>query len=780
MDSGMQRMRRSARAWPAWDRMLLGVGLLALSVGCIETKDDADGDGWLADADCDDSNSEVHPEADELCDGIDNNCDGTVDEEAAVDATEWFVDLDGDGFGDASKVAKLACVQLSGTAAVSGDCDDTRADRNPETVWFADLDGDQYGDASGERVVDCWPRAGFADNDRDCNDDSASVHPGATEQCNDIDDDCDGATDEDDHHTYYFDSDGDGFGTARSFEDGATFEACKPPEDFVDNALDCDDDNPEVHPAATRICGDGIDNTCDDILGRDIAVLHCEGELEHADVRILGSAEEEAFGGHLTTVRDVFGPGDDALVVGAEGFQVDADNVPGAAWVFQMSALMGTAGTSDWVEAATLGVRIEGLGSDDQMSSGLASAGDVDGDGIADLVLGADKFDTTGLSSEVLGGAAGDLNVGGVFVVPGSVLQDAEPGSTLAAVDYLWAYGVTRADWLGGSAAGGDLNGDGLADVVSGSTGLAYVDAATGTSYSTAGGFAVVFGQSGVTQPDPVAITDLAAEGRGLRLFGVAGQNLSVGETVAVGDLTGDGIADLVVGVVREDSDRGAVYLLEGPLEEEGSITDLASGHLLGADANGSFGSEVVYVAAQADCGDGYASILVAANSTSFGIPRQAGAVYQFDFGGDLDLEVGSAPTIAAGSVVGSIPDLRFGRGVSSNGFVDDSDCHPDLIVSTWQASDGDLRGNVRVFLGPLEGSVLDTDSRAVLAGEEPFARAGESATFAHAPSLDSGAVYPGVHDAIVVGADRFDRDSGGGAQRENAGAVHIFTSIGY
>ena len=103
--------------------------------------------------DCDDVNIDVNPGRTELCNTIDDDCDGTIDEGDAADAADWWQDGDGDGAGVSTTVAR-ACTQPAGYVASGGieDCDDG----NPTTYW------------------------------------------GATETCDGEDDDCDGTVDEDD------------------------------------------------------------------------------------------------------------------------------------------------------------------------------------------------------------------------------------------------------------------------------------------------------------------------------------------------------------------------------------------------------------------------------------------------------------------------------------------------------------------------------------------------------------------------------------------------------
>jgi len=106
---------------------------------------------------------------------------------------------------------------------------------------------------------------GFAEVDGDCDDTSPTVHPGADEYCNDIDDDCDDEIDEDslDEVTWYEDSDDDGYGDSNS-----TTQACDMPDGYSAQSTDCNDNDDEVHPGATETCN-GTDDDCDTYTDED-------------------------------------------------------------------------------------------------------------------------------------------------------------------------------------------------------------------------------------------------------------------------------------------------------------------------------------------------------------------------------------------------------------------------------------------------------------------------------------------------------------------------------
>ena len=230
--------------------------------------------GFVADSsDCDDADSDTFPGAIEFCDGYDNNCDGSIDEDSAADASVWYADTDADGYGDA-EVWDTKCDQPTGYVVDLSDCDDSSSSTYPGaleycdghdddcdsevdedesvdvSIWYADADSDGFGDLS-QADEDCYQPTGYVADSTDCDDSDGGAYPGADEYCDGHDDDCDGAVDESDavdQSIWYADADVDGYG-----DSAQTLEQCNQPTGYVLVDGDCDDGDDATYPGVAYL-----------------------------------------------------------------------------------------------------------------------------------------------------------------------------------------------------------------------------------------------------------------------------------------------------------------------------------------------------------------------------------------------------------------------------------------------------------------------------------------------------------------------------------------------
>lgn len=179
--------------------------------------------GWVLDSmDCDDTNVNINPASAEICDGIDNNCDGNIDE-------------------------------------------------GVQTTYYADADSDGYGDPNNT-IDSCTLPPDYVIDNTDCDDNDADIYPGSQEVCDGIDNNCDGNIDEGVTTSYYIDNDGDGYGNPN-----ISIQACSTiPSGYVIDNTDCNDNNPNIYPSNTELCDD-IDNNCNNIIDENCPLPPCDG-----------------------------------------------------------------------------------------------------------------------------------------------------------------------------------------------------------------------------------------------------------------------------------------------------------------------------------------------------------------------------------------------------------------------------------------------------------------------------------------------------------------------
>ena len=530
----------------------------------------------------------------------------------------FWVDADGDGLGD-PRGAVQACVedQPEGTVDNFDDCNDADATVGVFRDWYRDGDGDGYGAAGSDPLSACERPDAYAEETGDCDDNDAAVNPGAVEVCNDgVDDDCDGDADEADEdldasttQVWWTDSDGDGFGDA-----GAEVIACTQPSGAVDDDSDCADDDPDISPGLEEVCGDGKDNDCDgtdngciptgvetlfvgsigvtgvataDDLGTGLAVGDVDGDgtpdlllgapradgggPSSGEVRVMSGPVTETTSADAASATLVGASGEQAGRVVRSGMDLDGDGyddiLVGAAYAATQGAFSGAAWLVDGPVSGELdlraGVLLEGVGGTDRAGIGVDLAGDVDGDGAEDFVIGA------------LGETTGGSVAGAAYLVLGPVTAD----QTLdqAAARFTGGSG----DRVGAVVRGaGDLDGDGLSDLA--------VTADRADLGAANGG--VVYVLSGPVSGDAV-LADV-----GTALYGPASSEDAGTGLAPAGDVDGDGLDDLLVGAPgRPDAGfvgAGTAYVVHGPVSGDGALAD-ETVQLRGAADGSRFGASI-------------------------------------------------------------------------------------------------------------------------------------------------------------------------------------------
>ncbi len=458
--------------------------VLALLVGCTPDKPpaddsaadpsttDADSDGSFASEDCDDANAAVFPGADELCNDLDDDCDGAADEDA-IDVVTMYADVDGDGYGDpdgaiatcdappahvenaddcndADGAISPAAQEVCDDADVDEDCSgaaddaDTGVDLAAGVTRYADADGDGYGD-DADTVVTCDAVDGRVDEGGDCDDADAAISPAATELCDaaDVDEDCDGATDDADTSvdsatatTWYEDADGDGYGAIE-----ATLDRCDLPTGYVADASDCDDTSADISPAGVETCDDAdVDEDCDgradndDPGARGETTWYADADGDTFGDRAATSSacdQPEAYVADSNDCDDAAGTVYPGAAEQCDGIANDCDTLRD--WTADLEA-----GVASWEDASGWSAISDTLGAGTGDGAVVWSApGDgelhlcdgvwyaqIDGSGVSLTISGLNGAETTildgGGSGTVVSSTGGTLSIEGVTIQNGS------------------------------------------------------------------------------------------------------------------------------------------------------------------------------------------------------------------------------------------------------------------------------------------------------------------------------------------------------------------------
>ncbi len=643
--------------------------MILLLIACSLSRVDLDGDGYtVSDGDCNDHDHDIHPGAQELeiwYDDVDQNCDGRDD------------DADGDGY----------CVVPAPKAV---DCD------------------------SGE--MDC--KEYCLKEGVDCDDTNPTIYPGADERCDHAgDDDCDGEVDEADAVDiagWYLDMDGDGWG-------GTEAASCDDLADDrrVDVGGDCEDgtdpddgvEDTAIHPEAEEQCSDGVDQDCDGTAnGCDL-----RGEFSPADDGVLDITLWERAGYAVAWCPTLGGAGAPGIATGKEpgetviitgDFRADVSSLRQARFSpgitvpdsgndesgYAVACVGDTTGGGGGVVAIAEEHAYDDDGRvwlvDPQVADALTEAdalavlvgtgalrfgasisgGDFDGDGVDDLVVGAVNYCD----------ACGSRQQGATFLFSGPVsgtLSPAEASTTLV--------GEEMGDASGNAVANaGDIDGDGLNDLVVGALNHQGPGNDAGAVY-------LVAGPAG----DSMTLADADA-----RVVG-SGDSAYFGFSVAgAGDWDADGYRDVVVGAYGADHDDrnhcGATYVIRGPMDIEDVANAAAT--IYGEAESGFLGWSV---AGGADVdADGYDDVLAgayAAGNDEESLTGRAALLHGPDSG---TFTVGETD----GRFFGEHAFDQLGRGTALGDL--DADGYGDVILSADAAGDDVIIevsiGSAYVFFG--------------------------------------------------------------------------------
>ncbi len=554
---------------------------------------DADGDGWgdgavarsdcwpaegesPVDGDCDTENAAIYPDAYEDCNGLDDDCDGEIDEDDAQGATRWYPDADGDGFGD-EDAPWSSCAQPTGYTATGKDCDDADpaihpgADDHPGDGVDDDCDGEDQTPLSGAPLDGL---VALEDADARLSDDEYSDFGVAVSIAGDLDGD--GLSD---------------LAVGAPFDDyddelGSVYVFRGMPERHV-RALDADarlTGEDEADLAGVTVAGpgdldgDGYDDLCvgasaEDTGGTDAGAVYLvsgpvtTAGLAESTARLWGEGSNAYAGYGLSGAGDLNGDGLADLAIGASRHDGEGESL-----VYVLSGPVSGEDSLRSADAALLGHGVDSAG------NALTAAGDVDGDGLGDLLIGGRYSDTAA------------TNAGAAWLALGPI-----SGTTLLDDADLTLLGERESDLAGYAvAAGVDMDGDGLSDLAVG----APKDDTTASDAGAA--YLILDAPSGVW-----SLADAHARLLGEEETALAGIALGLSE-----DRSGDDDPDLVVSASNADSGRGHVYLLSDLPSGSVSLSE-ASATLTGDyDGGGSYAGRALSTGSDVS-GDGVPDLLI-------------------------------------------------------------------------------------------------------------------------------------------------------------------------
>jgi len=449
-------------------------------------------------------------------------------------------------------------------------------------------------------------------------------------------------------------------------------------------------------------------------------------------IELLGAVSGELSGGLVRAAGDIDGDGRGDVLVGASGTGV-VGNGRGVTYIVDGQSLSGAVGSSWSLSLATYAFGGEAVG--DRSGTGLASAGDVDGDGLDDILIGAPLHDQVAISA------------GKTYLFLGATLAALGPGASvdLSSADFSFL-GEANNDFSGEQvASAGDVDGDGFADLLIGARGNAEGGYAAGKAY--------VFLGATINAADLGTSFSLANADYGF--VGQAPEDGAGTSVAGAGDLDNDGLSDLLIGAPGHDQvgiDAGKSYVLLGStvmMSAPGTVLNLGmADYMLLGEAPGDFSGAAVAWAGDYD-DDGRDDVIIGApfNDEGGGVPDVedgAGKVYV----------VRGSTLVGAGAIIGlgSMADLAF-VGEAEGDF-----------VGTKLARAGDLDGDgaTELLVGaPGHDEVVTDEGRAylILGSTAAVQPSGSSFLLSEADAIFVGQGVGDMSGGSVAGAGDIDGD---------------------
>ncbi len=411
----------------------------------------------------------------------------------------------------------------------------------------------------------------------------------------------------------------------------------------------------------------------------------------------------------VSAAGDVNGDGIDDLLIGAYGADPN-DYYSGTSYVVFGVSGVGSSGT---LELSTLdgnnGFVLNGVNAFDDSGISVSAAGDVNGDSVDDVLIGASGADSNGSDSGASYVVFGASGIGSSGTLELSSL-DGSNGFVLNGVDAFDQSGISVSN-------AGDVNGDGVDDLLIGAA-----TAGSGVRYSYGASY-VVFGASGLGGSGTVELSALDGNNgfvlNGVNPFAQSGRSVS-----AAGDVNSDGIDDLLIGAFRiytNDISSSVSYVVFGASEVGNSGTlelsslDGSNGFVVNGPTRFDYSSISVSAAGDVN-GDGVDDLMIGAVGDSFGLDYGSGASYVVfgarGVGSSGQLELSSLDGNNGIVFNGMATDDRSGRSVSGAGDVNGDGVDDLLIGSNRADTNGNNFGASYVVFGAVvEPNPIDVDA---------------------------------------------------------------------